>query len=360
MNFFANSTQFHSWIKTKNELDEISKHKIKLILRRINELNKETEAEVQNQDKNLKETQEISIIKANRLISSLDKEKNIIQYLCMRIIKIINSGIRVRTLKTYALTYYRRFFLKKAVVDYDPQDMINAVIYFGGKVSQLNVTLDKMIQLFPSLKEIDEKTKKSGFVTLFEYEFFLCYILDYEFYVFCPYKALLGLVYELEKKSFFKYLQGMTKEEFSDECEKIIDTSFLTDAIFLYTYSHISIVSVMMVFEKVGVNPDLIFTYIDVSSNKSFDKNKFLKETFPNIKNEINSITLMTDKQFTEALGKVKFFNKIYPKYMNRLETERKKLLSKMEAFGASLELTQPQVPKENKALSSKREREEK
>ena len=67
--------------------------------------------------------------------------------------KIINSNIKSLSLKTYALSYFRRFYLKKAIVDYDPEYMLCAAIFLGGKVSQLNINFNKMGELIPFLNE---------------------------------------------------------------------------------------------------------------------------------------------------------------------------------------------------------------
>ena len=147
MSFFKESTQAKNWIKTSTELEEASKHKVKTIIKRIKEINEKIkkaiegnannqqapiENSINNQDPNANPQKnnevEKSLIKYNKLITP--KEENLLViYFTNQIMKIINSNIKSLSLKTYALSYFRRFYLKKAIVDYDPEYMLCASIF---------------------------------------------------------------------------------------------------------------------------------------------------------------------------------------------------------------------------------------
>lgn len=353
MAFFNKSTQSKNWIKTSTELEEASKHKVKTIIKRIKEINEKIkkaieggtnnqqipiESNINNQESTInhpKSTEiEQSLIKYNKLITP--KEENLLViYFTNQIMKIINSNIKSRSLKTYALSYFRRFYLKKAIVDYDPEYMLCAAIFLGGKVAQLNINFNKMGELIPFLNEEVQNSKKSNKKLLLEYEFYLCIILNYEFYVFCPYKAMLGFIYELDSKHFFDSLK--TKEQFQKECEVTIDQTFLSDLMFTYNYSYIALASIFIVGVSFNFDNDKIIDTLELKN--LIDVNKFLNESLVDIKNNLAHIKIIEKNEFLEYTKKVIIFNKKYPQYAEKLEEERKTLLKKMESFEKGFEV---------------------
>lgn len=374
MAFFKESTQAKNWIKTQSEIEDASKHKAKLIIKRIKEINekikKEIEQKIQpSENNNIQNEIEKELIKYSKLITP-EKENLLIIYFTNQILKIINSNIKSLSLKTYALTYFRRFYLKKAVVDYDPEFLLSAAIFLGGKVAQLNINFNKMGELIPFLTEQSSNPNQNNRGKLFEYEFYLCIILNYEFYVFCPYKAMLGFVYELDKKKFFSSTK--IKEDFQKECEGLIDKTFLSDLIFLYNYSYLALASVFIIGSSFAFENDRLIEALDLKS--MIDVNKFINETLIDIKNKLNNIKIIEQNEFLEHTKRVILFNKRYPRYNAKLEEERRYLLKKMKDFEncfvgeiqnlAMLEIQQKQalaaqMQQDPKMLQIKREREE-
>ena len=57
-----------------------------------------------------------------------------------------------RSLKTYALTFFRRFYLRKTSIDYDPDFLLSACLFLGFKVAQISVTLNDMKNICPFWK----------------------------------------------------------------------------------------------------------------------------------------------------------------------------------------------------------------
>ena len=333
MSFFKESTQAKNWIKTQSEIEDASKHKAKMIIKRIKEINDKIQKEIKakaepSDNNNVKNEIEKELIKYNKLITP-DKENLLIIYFTNQILKIINSNIKSLSLKTYALTYFRRFYLKKAVVDYDPEFMLCAAIFLGGKVAQYNINFYKMGELIPFLNEQSSNPNKSNLSTLLEYEFYLCVILNYELYVFCPYKAMLGFVYELDKKKFFSSCQ--IKEDFQKKCQEVIDKTFLCDLLFLYNYSYLALASIFIVGSEFAFENDKLVEALELSS--MIDVNKFINETLVDIKTKLSSIKIIEQNEFVEHTKRVILFNKRYPRYNAKLEEERRNLLKKMADF---------------------------
>ena len=81
-------------------------------------------------------------------------------------------------------------------MDYDPYFLMAAAFFLGSKVTQNELEdILELNNIFGVLKNSEKK--------LFEYEIYLSTILEYEFFVYNPYQALLGLIYILQQKQFF-------------------------------------------------------------------------------------------------------------------------------------------------------------
>ena len=329
MDFFSQSTQKRNWIKNEEELKEFQKRKIDTIFHRIKVLNDNTNKKIQEfQEKNpgIKTPEELEqkIIPTGK-IKFLSKEKSVILHFTKAILNLINKKVKSRSLKTYALTYFRRFFLKKSCLDYDPEMMFFACIFLGGKVAQLNITLSKMDELIPILKE-------RGHTQLLNYEFYLCTILGYDLYVFNPYKALIGFIYKMNVNKYFDNV-NITIDDFENECEKFIDLCFLTDIMFLYNYSYISLCSIYLTVEKLQLNINDIIKILELETNINMEK---FKSVYEKIKFELSNINTQDDEFNKVYGGIIKFYEK-YKNYVDALEQERKNLLTKMNNFTTNL-----------------------
>ena len=325
MDFFSNSTQKKNWIKNEEELKEFQKRKIDSIFHRIKIINDNTNKKIQEfQEKNpgIKTPEELEqkIIPTGK-IKFLSKEKSLILHFSKEILNLINKKVKSRSLKTYALTYFRRFFLKKSCLDYDPEKMFFACIFLGGKVAQLNITLSKMDELIPILKE-------TGHSQLLNYEFYLCTILGYDLYVFNPYKALIGFIYKMDINKYFDNL-NISKDDFENECENFIDQCFLTDIIFVYNYSYISLCSIFLTVEKFQLNINDIIKVLELENNINMEQ---FNSIYLKIKDEISKINILHD-EYIKVYGGIKKFYEKYKIYVDTLEQERKNLLNKMKNF---------------------------
>ena len=325
MDFFSNSTQKKNWIKNEEELKEFQKRKIDSIFHRIKIINDNTNKKIQEfQEKNpgIKTPEELEQkIIPNGKIKFLSKEKSLILYFTQEILNLINKKLKSRSLKTYALTYYRRFFLKKSCLDYDPENMFFACIFLGGKVAQVNINFSKMNELIPTLKE-------KGHTQLLYYEFYLCTILGYDLYVFNPYKALIGFIYKMDINKYFDNL-NISKDDFENECENFIDQCFLTDIIFVYNYSYISLCSIFLTVEKFQLNINDIIKVLELENNINMEQ---FNSIYLKIKDEISKINILHD-EYIKVYGGIKKFYEKYKIYVDTLEQERKNLLNKMKNF---------------------------
>ena len=365
---FKNSTQYKNWIKTKEDIQEQLKKKIKLVQNKIKKFNNKTEEKFkkeeekilsQNSNENnqniqthiqkLKETKQQFIIKPPEWL--IKKDSMLIIYFAKILIKTINEKIKSTSLKSYALTFFRRFFYKKCVLEYEPLFIFYASIFLGGKISSETIYIKELIDL-------DKKTfsEEKNFKKLIKYEFYLSVILQYDFYVYDPYKALIGFIYLLDKQNFFigqLSVDALNKEQFLEECEKIIDNTYLTDLIFLYSYSYLALSSIFIVGDKIAIERNEIVSKL----NLNIDINKFFSENgiYEDVVKTLNEIPNVSYEDAKEIEGKIKQFKHKYIKYEEYLNEERYDLIKKMDKFNENINNNIQENNKNNNNIYNKK-----
>ena len=355
MNSFFHSTQYKNWTKTKEEIQKIQKIKIERIIKRINEVN--LLIKKQNEQKSRSNNMEIEeegqsktnatttlndskdfqrYINPKKLIS-LENERALIISYSKKLIKILNSQKqKSTTLKSTSITYFRRFFLKKSILDYDPVFLMAAALYLGSKVAQLSLSIPELEKIFIVVINNEKK--------LFDYEFFLCTILDYDFFVYSPYQALFGFLYNLERKDFFLAQSSenyVNPNDFKKECIDIIDKMHLTDNIFLYTYSEIALASVFIKCEERKLDFNNIAEKLEL--DKIINVNEFLEGPYKIMKENFELIPKYEsnedeENKIKEIYKKVSHFHKSFPIYQKKLDEERDTLKKKMNSFTDNFE----------------------
>jgi hypothetical protein len=185
------------------------------------------------------------------------------------------------------------------------------------KVAQLNVNIDIMSSLFPKLKD------PAAVKTLYEYEFYLINVMNYDFYVFSPYKAMIGFIYLITKSDYLKDIEAkISLSEFEQKVEYFIDQTFYTDLIFLYSYSVNTLACIYMAAESYNID----FGIFDVafSLSKTMDYEKFIKATYPEFKDTITGVKIPTVDDWEKLMKRVIYFTKTNPKYVEKLEMDRR------------------------------------
>jgi hypothetical protein len=235
------------------------------------------------------------------------------------------------SLKSSVLSYFRRFFLKKSILDYNANFLMASAFRLGAKISSMNYTLNDYKKVFPFIENSLNK--------LNEYEFYICHILDYEFYVYNPYQALLGLIYTLEQKDFFLTQDKdnyINQDDLKKNCMNTIDKMYLTDIIFLYTYSEMALASIFIQCEYKQININNIAEKLEL--NKILDYKEFIANQVQDMKKLLEEIPKYNTKKEEEEKIKgieksIRSFLDTFPQYKNKLIEERKKLKKQMEDF---------------------------
>ena len=347
MKSFATSSHFKNWIKTEEELKKMDKVKIGGLLKRIGEINEEIKIENNrisamntNPDPNSKEHNNINPSKEEKYkkfitkkqLISLEDEKFIIINYGNQLLNVLNLKQKSTSIKNNSLTYFRRFYQKKSIFDYELEYVMAASVFLGSKlVAQLNISNEGMENMFPFIKGTEKK--------LFEYEFYLSNILEYEFYVYNPYQALFGFIFSLKQKEFFLAQSSenyVNPNDFQQECVDVIDKMFLTDNIFLFTYSEIALASIFIKCEEKNINTINIAEKLEL--DKVINVKEFLEGPLVKIKKNLELVPKIENaeednKKAKEMYKKVIHFHKSFPQYQKKLDEQRNNFRNKMKSF---------------------------
>ena len=247
--------------------------------------------------------------------------------------KIMKS--KSTTLKSTSITFFRRFYLKKSILDYDPVTMMAAAVYLGAKAVSIKLSIKRIEEYF---------NKPINHEKLFDYEFYLSTILDYDFYVYSPYLALFGLLNNLEQKDFFLSQNSenyVSQNDFKDGCIDIIDKMYLTDNIFLYSYSEIALASIFLICEEKKLDFNNIIEKLEL--DKIINVNEFLEGPYKIMKENYELIPKYESDEVEEneiyKIEKELFhFYKDFPTYQAKLDEERAIFKKKMDDFNESFE----------------------
>jgi hypothetical protein len=111
-------------------------------------------------------------------------------------------------------------------------------------------------------------------------------------------------------------------EIISLSANRIIDNSFKTNLIFLYSYSQIALVSVYLSITpaKLGISENELFEMLGINQSHYGELSNILKK----IVSELEKITEINEYEVKEALKTVKKFEKYNPDYYKELEKQRR------------------------------------
>jgi hypothetical protein len=215
------------------------------------------------------------------------------------------------------------------MIDFDPDFMMATSFFLGMKSAQQDISIEKLIRIFKFIGEFNKKQNLSNTTILLKYEFYLISILNYDFYVFCPYKAMSGLCYKLKQNQIelnnnnkANKFYNINIQDIEKLAEAYIDKTFLTDVIFLFNYSYISLSSIYLSinFLNKEITLEEFFEILDLKNKIDIDK-------FNNIYNKIfeliEKIPKFTREEIKEKKSRRNGFLERYKEYSDRLEKDR-------------------------------------
>lgn len=338
MSEYLNSTQHNKWTISKEKIKESIHSKYARAIQIL---------------ANIQSLKEVKV--------RVDQEPVIIRHFVGIIIKTCDQHKFTDTLKAHVITYFKRFFHKKVIVDFDCLFVLTASFFLGFKVCEMDVKIYKMKELFKHLNQIGTDGKAND-EKLLEYEFYLLDVLGYELHVYSPYKALRGFIYKLYL-TFFQYLSEDKYSEFEElifnPISKIVDTSYLSDCHFYFTYSYIALFSLVYYSKQSSNEHDSNNSLINSGElknriNEFYDsivgenKEKFSK-MYSDFESEIKSVLSNTaDSQLHQNMSKYNAFMANYKEYHDVLEKKREDYVNKLVKFSSVFEDLEKNLTQKN------------
>lgn len=209
--------------------------------------------------------------------------------------------------------------------------MIATAFFLGMKSAQVDINLGVMKNIFVFLKDFNKDLQISNEELLLKYEFYMIHILNYDFYVFCPYKAMMGFMYKIQTSdkflAQFKNFDNFNFKEIEIEAEKLIDRIFATDAMFIYNYSFIAISCTILAFQifnqskNLGINTFEILEILEIIN--IIDVNNFINNILSKIEDMIIKIPNFSREEIREKKSRTSGFLSKYKEYNEKLEADR-------------------------------------
>ncbi|RWS30286.1 OTU domain-containing protein 7B-like protein [Leptotrombidium deliense] len=136
-------------------------------------------------------------------------------------------------------------------MDFHPKHMLVTCVYLACKVEEFNVSISDFV------KNVRGDREKAADVVL-NYELLLMQQLKYHLTVHNPYRPIEGLMIDLKARC----LHVGDPERFRNYIENFIESSYFTDACFLYSPSQIALAAIVYAATKYDVNLDSYLTDI--------------------------------------------------------------------------------------------------
>ncbi|OON18177.1 cyclin ccl1, partial [Opisthorchis viverrini] len=109
----------------------------------------------------------------------------------------------------FAATYLKRFYLRHSVMDFYPREMMLTCLYVACKAADFPIGLQAFIAHIPRNQE-----RYSSFII--NSELFLLESLNYDLWVFTPYRPLMGLIIDL--LAYQKHIHALSSNSAFDWC----------------------------------------------------------------------------------------------------------------------------------------------
>ncbi|EEB09410.1 TFIIH complex cyclin Mcs2 [Schizosaccharomyces japonicus yFS275] len=188
-------------------------------------------------------------------------------------------------IRGYAVTYFKRFFLVNSIMEYNPKTIIFTALYAATKASDHYIPIDQFC------KKIPNSTPQQ----ILEFEFYLCQSLDWDLYVWLPFRPLQGFLLDCQKA--LPSFPHETLFKCHDQAKQFLSETLHSDLYFLYSPSIMALSAIY------HVNQDLCTQYLEA---------KNLQKLMPKVKeNEAQLLELQhaqTDINKAKEIGKKLYF----------------------------------------------------
>ncbi|XP_059084064.1 cyclin-H-like [Tigriopus californicus] len=148
-----------------------------------------------------------------------------------------------------ALIYFKRFFLRNCILQYEPKDVLVTAAFLACKVEEFNVSIDQFVANIQGNKE-------RAIHTILSNELLLIRELRFHLTIHNPYRSVEGFLIDL-KVNFPELADPQTLRE---PIERFLSEAALTNACFIYSPSQIALAAVIQSAMKSGSHVDSYVT----------------------------------------------------------------------------------------------------
>eukprot|EP00347_Sterkiella_histriomuscorum_P023614 403333988 len=252
-----------------------------------------------------------------------EHQQQYIAYVVGHIITVCTQFRFPQKILGISLTYFRRFYLKQSVFEFDPIEMMFACIYLALKIEEYSMDLETFCT------KVNQKEKCTP-EKIESYEVLLVRGLSFQLQVLTPmhvYEYLLETIQESMPSMNLKQLQKLTYEN-------ILKCYLSNSMIFTYTPSHLALACL-----------DLGITQMSQSSDEGENSISSFTEYFPEISLEVldkigkaKENLLHQNKPKDDAIKKIRqyimHFHKTHPEFLQQVNDQRKKRDEKASLCG--------------------------
>ncbi|GAA30923.2 putative cyclin-H [Clonorchis sinensis] len=199
---YATSTQLYNWHFTPSDLTQQRQECNANARKRLKQLPPANKAEAVQIDDG----------EDHQLGLDPDEEFNIVKryiYLMKALFDKFTNPRIPHEVYGFAATYLKRFYLRHSVMDFYPREMMLTCLYVACKAADFPIGLQAFIAHIPRNQE-----RYSSFII--NSELFLLESLNYDLWVFTPYRPLMGLIIDL--LAYQKHIHALSSNSAFDWC----------------------------------------------------------------------------------------------------------------------------------------------
>ena len=239
---YRHSTQYRMWSFTKEHLRD----KRMQTNRRVADAIKQKLEEFFNSQGDQVTPEELQMLRSKAVPLTEDEELKLVNFYAKKV-QVIAQHLNLPTeVVGTSITFFRRFYLEKSVMEYDPKSLVHTTIFLACKSENYFISVDSFAKKAKSTRDV-----------ILKYEFQLLEALRFSLFVHHPYRPLHGFFLDIQTVLYGKVDLKYMGQVY-DRCRRRITDALLTDVVFLFTPPQITLAVLLIEDEQ------LILKYLEI------------------------------------------------------------------------------------------------
>ena len=239
---YRHSTQYRMWSFTKEHLRD---KRVQTNRRVADTIKQKLEKFFSSQGDQVT-PEELQMLQAKALPLTEDEELKLVNFYAKKV-QVIAQHLNLPTeVVGTSITFFRRFYLEKSVMEYDPKNLVHTTIFLACKSENYFISVDSFAKKAKSTRDV-----------ILKYEFQLLEALRFSLFVHHPYRPLHGFFLDIQTVLYGKVDLKYMGQVY-DRCRKRITDALLTDVVFLFTPPQITLAVLLIEDEQ------LILKYLEI------------------------------------------------------------------------------------------------